>query len=789
MRHLLLLFLPFPLYCGAGSELATSLHKTDLDSQQCYRVRDLTLVRDEAKIFLTDGYLIFGKPAGGRRISAVFSSEVEGGDAEVLLLPPNRGERKSLASYIGAPTLSEHITAGVFLFSDDTYDDLMRAIHASPYIKKVDEMGPVLAEKWAPVLRNITASFESRLTLDLLTQNPKRRGFFAATVSGKQLGNFDIVYDPRSAEQLLVGQFAARNNQTFLDIWTSFRSSTFRNAVYEPEFRVSDYRISATLDPDLTLKAVTRVKIKLSGAIPERALPFDISQRMDVTAATVDGEPAEVFQRESVRENLFRNGANETIVVIAPKLLDPEIEHEVELQHSGKVVFDAGHHVYFVGSRGNWYPGRGQQFALFDLTFRYPRTLDLVSAGEVMEDKIDGEWKVTRRATGTPIRLAGFNLGMYQREKIVRGEFTIEVCANRTLEEALQPPVIEPALEQPHRTRPQMALGPEITAAPDPLGRLKDLAVEVAAAMEFYTARFGPPPLRSIEVSPVPGTFGQGFAGMIYLSTLSYLRPSERVLANLPEHQKIFFAEMLYAHEAAHQWWGNIVTSADYHDDWIMEALANYSALLYVEKHRGFKVSETALEEYRRELLAKTEGDEIVDSIGPLAHGSRLENSQHPGAWTSIIYGKGTWVMHMLRRRMGDERFLRMLRQLRKRYEYRPISTPQFQALCAEFMPPHSPDPKLDSFFEQWVYGTGIPALQMKSKVARQGTQWNVSGTVTQRDVDDDFSVEVPIEVQFGKTRTMHVVRSSSEPVSFSFGVPTNAAKVSLDPQNGVLKR
>jgi hypothetical protein len=72
-------------------------------------VRDLALPKDEARIFFTDGYLIFAKPVAGVRMSAVFTADVEGGDAEVLVLPPNRGERRSLASYTGSPNLDEHL--------------------------------------------------------------------------------------------------------------------------------------------------------------------------------------------------------------------------------------------------------------------------------------------------------------------------------------------------------------------------------------------------------------------------------------------------------------------------------------------------------------------------------------------------------------------------------------------------------------------------------------------------------------------------------------------------------
>ncbi len=51
--------------------------------------------------------------------------------------------------------------------------------------------------------------------------------------------------------------------------------------------------------------------------------------------------------------------------------------------------------------------------------------------------------------------------------------------------------------------------------------------------------------------------------------------------------QELFFDDLLQAHEPAHQWWGNRVTSKTYRDYWLMEALANYSALLYLEQTKG----------------------------------------------------------------------------------------------------------------------------------------------------------------------------------------------------------
>ena len=107
-------------------------------------------------------------------------------------------------------------------------------------------------------------------------------------------------------------------------------------------------------------------------------------------------------------------------------------------------------------------------------------------------------------------------------------------------------------------------------------------------------------------------------------------------------------------HEAAHQWWGNIVTASGYHHEWLMEAVSNYSALLFLESRNGTKFIDRILDEYRRELLVKGPDGETTESAGPVVQGRRLDSSTNPTAWNTIAYGKGTWIIHMLRQQMGD---------------------------------------------------------------------------------------------------------------------------------------
>ena len=142
------------------------------------------------------------------------------------------------------------------------------------------------------------------------------------------------------------------------------------------------------------------------------------------------------------------------------------------------------------------------------------------------------------------------------------------------------------------------------------------------------------------------------------------------------------------------------------------------------------------LDGYKRHLLAKDDDGRTPESAGPITWGYRLDSSLAPHAWQTVTYEKGTWIIHMLRRRMGDESFFSFLHEICKRYRFGSISTEQFRDLAQQYMPPKAPDSIVKAFFENWVYGTGIPAVKLSYSL--RGLK--LTGDVLQRDVDDDFS-------------------------------------------------
>ena len=786
----LALLLPAVLPAGTASEIARAIRDNSFDREECYRVRDLALVKEDIKMYFTQGYLIFSKPVAGRPFAAVFSADGEGGDGEILLLPPDRAERRSLALFTDSPNLDEHIRGGLMLFTGDVYSQLKAQIADNPSNRKAPEVAGMLDDYWSPILRNLGGSYQTRLTYDLLGGSAKRGGLFVAMLDGAKLGNFDLIFEPGIAEQILAGQLVARENRLYFDTWTSFAArSSRRNPAPPPrDVNLRDYRIDATINPDLSMDVAAKVKVApVVDGLP--VVGFDMAAAMDVSEAKVDGRAAEVLSSESLRFNLTRAG-NRLFLVVPPEPLRAGREYEFEFHYSGKVIHDAGEHVFYVSARGTWYPASGMNFSTFDLRFRYPREYDLVSLGDTVEESTDGDWRIAHRRTSVPVRMAAFNLGDYEHARLERGGYVIDVCANRRLERALQPrlpeifvPPLPPQIGSRRRTDGPPVLN--IERVPDPLERLKTLAGEVASALEFMASKFGPPAVPHLTVSPIPGTFGQGFPGLIYLSTLSYLNALPGGRGAGSQASEIFFQDMLQAHETAHQWWGNRVANASYRDNWLMEALANYSALLYLEKRRGAHSLDVMMESYRDGLIARSELGQRVDAAGPIVLGTRLETSQEPRAWRSITYGKGSWIIHMLRRRMGDERFLSMLADLSRRYDHKEISTDEFRLFAAQYLPPKTDDPHLERFFDHWVYSTGVPSIKF-SYVVRN---LKLTGTVTQSGVDEDFTASVPVEIQVARGKTItQWVRTATGSVTFTVPLQTPPLKVTLDPRQSVLR-
>ncbi len=777
---------------GKLEELSVALKQAQLDPEACFRVRDFTYRRNEVRIYLTEGVLMFRKPVNGVRTGAVFIASEELEDAEILMIPPNRMERKSLASFTGSPNLDEHFRSAAFLFTDGTAERWIEELRKSPTARPSPERGVLVAETWNGVIRNLSDSLEPRFLEDLSNGGGPGKGFFFAAFSGLLLGNFDIYFDPRGREELFAGQLEHVDGRSRYNFWSHFepKRSELRPMPIPP-VKIESFEVQAEIGDDLRFRATVRMRLR-SNQDGLNVLPMDLSPRLRVKSARWNGEAVEIYQRDALRANLLRNGDSEGLLLRPTIPLKAGEAGVLEVVEEGDLFFRSGNGVLYLATRASWFPQMMFQAAPFQASFEHPKNLMLVCPG-VRTETAKGDRKVTNCRVDRPVRLFGFNLGSFESSKISRGGFEVEVYANKTIESALvnrPAPVMVPPSPVPPRRRMEVPVPMASVAVPaDPLSRMPSMAEELAGALEFFSSIFGPPPLSRVVAAPIPGAFGQGFPGFLYLSTLAYLEDRNLPAAERAEWQGRNFREIMQAHELAHQWWGNQVTFDNYRDEWLSEAMSNYSALLYLEKRKGAKAIEPVLEEYRRRLILENKEGKAADSLGPLVFGMRLRYAD-PAAWHSITYGKGTWVLHMLRSRLGDVAFLQVLGELSREFSDKPMSTEDLRRAAAAKMPKGAADRDLSNFFETWVYGTGIPHLEMTSSVTGLAPRAVVEVRIKRTKVTDDFALDVPVEILLPRgQKLMRWIRSDSPEDVVEIPSGAMPLKVSLDPRGVLLKR
>jgi hypothetical protein len=744
----------------SASSLSSALHELSIDRSEIYRVRDVRIARGDISLYLTDGYLAFASPVNGRQLAAVFTTAgTEAGEAEAVIAPPTRGERSSLAYFTKTPNLDEHFNDAVFLFTDELRGEVQQQMERGEVVKTPEQV-EILAPKWNQVLRNIAADVQVSLISSLLNQVSPSEGIFYGVLSGRTLGIFDVTYDPSQYENSAVGRVSGGEPKPQFEVWASFRSRRSPPLRALETLPLHSYRIDTVISDDMRVSAITRFR-----AVPRfkavRALDLQISHLMNVSEAYINGNRAEVFQRNSVR------GADDfdigRFLVIATEPLAPDVPAEVEIHHEGAVIQTTGDRVYFVEARNIWFPHRPLSSATFDLTFHSPAALRVVSSGKLVNESVEGRERSVHRVLDAPARFVGFNVGEFTGTERTDAPFHIECFASNSLLEQMR--------SAPNAVTLNTGPAEKSPAPQEPAAILANLAAKTGDILRTYAKAWGLIAATNISVTPIPGTFGQGFPGLIYLSGTSYLPEAARAATARGPLLDTFYSDILLPHEIAHQWWGNVVVPSDYRSGWILEALPNYAAWQLLEK-RNQEAAKQLLAFFLHELRMPDQNGRPMESLGPLDLGLRLKSASNPDGWRVVTYDKGTWVIRMLEKRLGEERFEQFLRTLVSEYSTQPLSNDAFRTTATRFLDKADLDPTLEVFFDSWVYGTGLPNLSLKRRRAGSG-QYELQMT----GVDKDFTADVPITMKTrGKPATTKWVRVGAESVVFDAGPPSATA-------------
>jgi hypothetical protein len=809
--------------------LYLKLGQVSLDPARVYQVRAASLERSAVHITLEDGTIGFTQDIMGRVTGAFFE-----GDGEVLLTPPNEVERRSMGLFTGMAILEEHFATAYFRFNDDAAAELRPDLRAA-------ENKQEFVERWGATAQNLAHGDATRLLMTFSRMLPVKGNtnsaeeevvppenaadrFLHARLLGTKLGIFDVYFDSGAAEQIQVGQAkSAENGDLYYDVWTSFsasdtapskenrqRSAAAENGKSrEGRIEVRRYKITTEVQPPKEIHARARMQLDVLEGGP-RVLLFELSRFLQVESVKLDGQPVEFIHNPAVEGTQLSRRGNDLLTVILPEPARSGQKMELEFVYGGEVLAEAGSGLLYVGARGTWYPNRGMAMADFDLEFHYPPGWTLVATGKPLatsagETTAGTDGLLTSRwVSERPIPLAGFNLGKYKVATVQAGNVSVETYATSGVERDFPSPKIqeiEPSPNDPAYRRRRLV----VPSRPSPARTEVTVGEAAARAIEYYTHRFGPYPYSHLALTQMPGRDSQGWPGLVFLSSYAFLNQEQREQLHY-EPYLILLQESTPAHETAHQWWGDLVTWNSYRDQWFSEGLANYCALMMLQEKDplGFR---QVMEKYRQDLVAKNKDGMSPMEAGPVTLGVRLLSSRFPEGYEAILYGRGTWLFHMLRTMLKDaqegrkgqstgstdEPFIRALRKMRERYQGRSISTRELLDIFAEDLPPalrFEGKSSLDWFLNGWINGTSLPKLELRGvKFTPKGAASVVSGTILQKDAPQDLVTSVPVyAVTAGKQQVLlGRVFADGEETLFHLPAPAGAHKIVLDPNGTVL--
>ncbi len=289
-----------------------------------------------------------------------------------------------------------------------------------------------------------------------------------------------------------------------------------------------------------------------------------------------------------------------------------------------------------------------------------------------------------------------------------------------------------------------------------------DFSYPTRHALEFFTESIGPyayEKLANVQTASIGG-------GMEAATAIFYgedLVKGERA----PRLRDIII------HEIAHQWWGNVVTEADWNDVWLSEGFATYFTLLFREHAYGRDDFARGLEEARRRVLEfhqkEPEYRVVHENLDDMAL-----------VTTSQTYQKGAFVLHMLRGIVGDEAFRRGTREYYSEFTSRNATTHDFRRVMEE-----ASGRDLERFFRQWLYRGGLPRVEGSWRSA--GSSVEIELRQTQEGEPFELEIPVALELEAGSPPRVERIRMTEREGRASFPLEGAPRAVALDPDLWVL--
>jgi hypothetical protein len=781
---------------GKRSSLANSdpnylLLRNSLPAE-AYRVENIELKRDASILTLRSGQIVFLPPVLGRVAAAVFV-----GEGRIQLKPAIELEALNIYKITGKSTVDEEFTSATLYFTDNTFDEVKRQAKTIPMDAAA---ASALKDFHAHVRRQpdrprsmvealLTGENIANIEADLLGElyNPRQGPSFRAYLHGKHYSDlrFLIVQQgampqlPSPEEVALINVDPAGEREGILYLshrkeeWTKDQINSAEN---KRVVVAQHYRIETAIAKNSHLASIADVTFAaaMDGV---RMVHFGLLPALRVTRVTAENREIPYIQEDRKQDGSF--------YVILPQALNKDAVMKLRVEYEGDhVITNHGNGNFAVEARTSWYPSINTFLdrATYDLVFKVPKIYTVVSVGKLEKESKEEDATVSEWKSDVPLAVAGFNYGLFKKKHVVDSatKYQIEAYATEDVPDYL------------HEVAQEHSLTPAAMA---------DRAiVDGQNAIRLFENWYGPCPYGRIAITQQPQpNFGQSWPSLVYLPLFAFFDSTQRWM--LMGQQSFRFADFIQEvtpHEIAHQWWGHMVGWASYHDQWLSEGFAEFSAGAFVEATEKPDQVNHFWDRLREQVTQKNQFGISANDAGPIWMGLRLNTFRSPGAYNRLVYPKGAYILQMLRGLMredktGDADFLAVMKDYVQTHMNQNATSESFKTVVEKHMKPVldlEGNHRIDWFYRDWVYSTDMPSYRLEYSIAMDGGKAHFTGKLTQSGVSPNFQTRVPIyfEIDGRMVRAGYVsMKGNTTSNEVKIGLPKKPKRVLLNGLHDIL--
>ncbi|MFP4365775.1 MAG: M1 family aminopeptidase [Bacteroidales bacterium] len=219
--------------------------------------------------------------------------------------------------------------------------------------------------------------------------------------------------------------------------------------------------------------------------------------------------------------------------------------------------------------------------------------------------------------------------------------------------------------------------------------------------------------------------------------------------------------------ELANQWFGSSVTESDWPHLWLSKGIATWLTGWYIEQNNGGEELIDRLILQREKIIDFT-NEKLVPVV-----------DHHPADYTELlnpnIYQKGSWILHMLRRDIGEKKLIETLVEFYEQFELSSASTNDFMKILENVS-----GQEMEQFFDDWLYSAGHPVLDVSTSFKNGRLNMELLQT-QQHKMAFTFPLDIRFVFEDGKMQdhTFDIIFRRHE---FIIDMPSEPVEIILDP-------